>query len=76
MTRRRVALWPALSGVVAGVLALVVAIVLTVGGWSPSRFAMGLIVVGLGLIGGVNLRVASRALAPRVIRALSEEQDR
>jgi len=78
VTRRHLpAWWPAACGVLAGVLALVVAIVLTVGGWQPDSFAMGLIVMGILLVGGINLNVAARALAPaeRIVRALAEERD-
>lgn len=75
MKRRPPAWWPALCGVLAGILALVVAIILTVGGWRPDNFAMGLIVMGILLIGGGNLTVARRALAPAIARALVEERE-
>lgn len=47
MTRRQSARVPAFAGMFAGLLSILVAIVLTVGGWEPDRFAMGLIVGGI-----------------------------
>lgn len=71
MTRRTSAWWTAISGAVAGVLALLIAIFLTVGGFSPDPFGMALIVAGISLIAGVNARAVARALSPAA-RALVE----
>ena len=57
--------------VLAGVIAVSVSLLLTVGAMTPDPFATTLIAAGIALIAGINTKILARALAPAA-RALTE----
>ena len=58
--------------VLAGVIAVSVSLLLTVGALTPDPFATTLIAAGIALIAGLNTKILARALLAPAARALTE----
>lgn len=63
--------WPIVSGVLAGVIAVGLGLLLTLGRMQPDPFAMALFGSGIALIAGGHVSAVTRAVLGPVARALA-----
>lgn len=63
--------WSILAGLLAGLLAVSVGLLITAGKMQPDPFAMALIGSGIALVAGANVRAVTRAALGPVARAIT-----
>jgi len=68
--------WSILAGLLAGLLAVGVGLLITAGKMQPDPFAMALIGSGIALVAGANVRAVTRAALGPVARAIAASAEK